>query len=130
MSRAPTRKVAEKQKPAEKPFPLKVNEARGEVGLWIDDVPLVLAAEMERLAAVSSRLQCKSLNDLFLRLSGVEASATWAGIELLAIRGDVIKALKKLQLRHFEACGVAFNAILAHHFDGGEGNGEAVDETA
>ncbi|WP_412063974.1 hypothetical protein [Rhizobium sp. SYY.PMSO] len=114
----------------EKPFPLPVNEARGEVPLWIGDVPLVLAAEMGRLSAVSSRLQCKSLNDLFIRLSGVEASATWAAIELLAVKGNVMKALEKLQLRHFEACGIAFNAILAHHFDGDEGNAEAVDETA
>ncbi|GAJ91039.1 hypothetical protein [Rhizobium rhizogenes] len=113
-----------------KPFPLSVNEARGEAPLWIADVPLVLAAEMSRLAAVSSRLQCKSLNDLFLRLSGVEAAATWAGIELLTVKGDVVKALEALKLQHFTACAVAFSAILAHHFDGDEGNAGAVDEAA
>ncbi|MBB3567222.1 hypothetical protein [Rhizobium sp. BK491] len=114
----------------EKPFPLKVNEARGEAPLWIGKVPLVLAAEMERLVAVSSRLQCKSLNDLYARLSGVEAAATWAGIELLTVRGDWRAALATLKLEHFSACGAAFMTILMHHFDGDEGNGEAVDETA
>ncbi len=130
MSRAPTRKAAEKQKPTEKPFPLKVNEARGEAGLWIDDVPLVLAATMEGLANVSSRLQCKSLNELFLRLSQVEIAAAMAGIELLTIRGDRDAALGKFQLRHFAACGMVFGAILAHHFDGGQGNGDAAGEAA
>ncbi len=118
------------EKPSARPFPLKVNEARGEVPLWIGDVPLVLAAEMERLVAVSSRLQCKSMNDLFIRLSGVEAAATWAGIEFLTIRGDVVKAMGKLKLRHFEACGIAFTVALAHHFDGDEGNGEAAEQAA
>jgi hypothetical protein len=117
--------------PAKQPvYKHAVNEARGEARLVIDDVELVLAATMQGLAAVSSRLQCKSLNDLFLRLSGVEAAATWAGIEMLTIKGDVEKALEKLRLKHFTACAVAFSTILAHHFDGDEGNAEAVDEAA
>jgi hypothetical protein len=115
----------------EKPFPLEVNEARGEVALWIDDVPLVLAAEMGRMAAVSTRLGCKSLNDLFLRLSDVEAAATVAGIELLTVRGKALDAIMKLKLKHFGACKVAFMAVLAHHFDGeDEGNAEAADQAA
>ncbi|NZD50541.1 hypothetical protein [Rhizobium leguminosarum] len=107
-----------------------VNEARGEARLVIDDVELVLAATMGGLSAVSTRLQCKSLNDLFLRLSGVEAAATVAGIELLTIKGNAIEAITKLKLKHFSACAAAFAMILAHHFDGDEGNVEAVDETA
>jgi hypothetical protein len=115
----------------EKPFPLAVNEARGEVGLWVDDVPLVLAAEIGRLSAVSSRLQCKSLNDLFLRLSDVEPAATIAAIELLSIKGKPLDAIEKIKLKHFGACRVAFLALLAHHFDGeDEGNAEAVDQAA
>ena len=85
----------EEKKVAEPVYKYAVNEARGEARLVIDDVELVLAATMQGLASVSTRLQCKSLNDLFLRLSGVEAAATWAGIELLTIKGDVIKALGK-----------------------------------
>ena len=115
----------------EKPFPLEVNEARGEVALWVDDVPLVLAAEMGRLAAVSTRLQCKSLNDLFLRLSDVEVAATIAGLEMLTVKGKPLEAIQKIKLEHFGACRVAFLAVLAHHFDGDEpGNGEAAKMAA
>ncbi|TIX89189.1 hypothetical protein [Rhizobium sp. P44RR-XXIV] len=124
------KKTAVAAKAAAKPFPLPVNEARGEAPLWIGDVPLVLGAEMGRLAAVSSRLQCKSLNDLFLRLSGVEAAATWAAIELLTIEGDVVKALEALKLQHFAACAVAFNLVLSHHFEGDKGNAGAAGEAA
>lgn len=111
-------------------FKYPVNEARGEARLVIDGVELILAAEMARLSAVSSRLQCKSLNDLFLRLSGVEAAATLAGLELLTIKGNVLEAITKLKLKHFPDCAAAFNTILAHHFDGDEGNVGAVEETA
>lgn len=115
----------------EKPFPLAVNDARGEVALWVDDVPLVLAAEMARLSSVSTRLGCKSLNDLFLRLSDVEAAATIAGIELLTVKGKPLEAIEKIKLKHFGACRVAFMAVLAHHFDEeDEGNVEAANQAA
>lgn len=124
--------MAKEEKPAAavKPFPLPVNEARGEVALWVDDVPLVIAAELGRLSALSSRLQCKSLNDLFVRLSDVETAATVAGIELLTVRGEALEAITKLKLKHFGACRIAFLAALSHHFDGDEGNAEAVEKTA
>jgi hypothetical protein len=109
----------------ETPFPLPVNEARGEVPLWVGNVPLVIAAEMGRLSAVSSRLQCKSLNDLFLRLSQVEVAACMAAVELLAVKGDVAAAVGKLNFSHFPACAAAFGEALSHHFDGDEGNVEA-----
>lgn len=114
-------------------FPLAVNEARGETALWVADVPLVLAAEIGRLSAVSTRLQCKSMNDLFLRLSGVEAAATLAAIELLTVKGNALEAITKIKLKHFPACAEAFSAVLSHHFEGDEGdagNAEAVDEAA
>ncbi len=107
-----------------------VNEARGEARLIVDGVELVLAATMGGLSAVSTRLQCKSLNDLFLRLSGVEAAATVAGIELLTIKGNAIEAITKLKLKHFPACAAAFSAVLAHHFEDEEGNVEAADKAA
>lgn len=114
-----------------KPFPLQVNGARGEVALWIGDVPLVIAATMGGLSAVSTRLECKSFQDLFVRLSGVEAAATLAGIELLTIKGDRLAAIDGLRLKHFPACAAAFSAALAHHFDDGdEGNVEAVEKAA
>lgn len=119
-----------KEPVAEKSFPLAVNEARGEAALWVGDVPLVVAATMQGLSAVSSRLQCKSLNDLFLRLSGTEVAATVAAIELLTVKGDALKAINGLKLKHFAACGAAFLSVLTDHFDGDEGNAEAVDETA
>lgn len=103
-------------------YKFAVNEARGEARLMIDDVELVLAAEMGRLAALSSRLQCKSMADLFARLTNVEASAAVVGIELLAVEGDWLKALQKLKLKHFKAVSQAFTDILAHHFEGEAGN--------
>src|SRR4051812_47616994 len=107
-------KKEEKTMVAELPaYKFPVNEARGEARLVIDDVELVLAAEMGRLSAVSSRLQCKSLNDLFYRLSGVEVSATMAAVELLSVKGNVTEALLKLRLKHFAACAAAFEAVLA-----------------
>ncbi len=111
-------------------FKLPVNEARGEARLVIDDVELVIAAEMGRLASLSSRLQCKSLNDLFMRLSDVEVGATVAGIEFLTVRGDALAAIEKLKLIHFTACKAAFLTVLGHHFNGDEGNGEAAAKAA
>ncbi len=114
-----------------KPFPLAVDEARGEISLWVGDVPLVIAAEMARLSALSHRLDCKSLGDLFTRLSDVEVSATIAGIELLTVKGDALEAISKIKLKHFTACKTAFLSVLAHHFDGDdEGNGEAAEKAA
>lgn len=104
-----------------------VNAARGEVSLKIDDVELVLAATMHGLAAVSARLGCKSMTDLFVRLSAVEVSATIAAIELLAVRGDVKSALEKLNLRHFADCANAFEAALTAHLGGDEGNAPAAE---
>lgn len=118
----------------EKVFPLAVNEARGEVPLWVGDVPIVLAAEMGRLAAVSARLQCRSLSELYTKLSGVEVGAVFAGVELLAVRGKVIEALEVLSLKHFGACRIAFIAALAYHMDEDEvedeGNEAAVEKAA
>lgn len=109
---------------------LPVNGARGEVALRIGSVDLVIAAEMERLAAVSTALECKTLSDLFARLSGVEVAATRVAIPLLTVRGDADAAAKALTLKHFKACAEAFNAALAHHFRADEGNEEAAGNGA
>ena len=97
---------------------LEVNGARGEVALTVGGVDLVIAATMSGLAAISTRLECKSLSDLFVRLSGVEAAATMAAVELLTVRGDKVAALAALKLRDFKACSEAFALALAHHFEG------------
>ncbi len=114
----------------EEVYKYPVNEARGEARLVIEGEELVIAAEMGRLAALSSRLQCKSLNDLFVRLSDVEVAATVAGIELLTIKGDALAAINKLQLKHFGDCKSAFLGVLTHHFEDDAGNGGAAQTAA
>ena len=104
-----------------------VNSARGEIALKIDDVNLVVAATMAGLAAVSRALQCKSLVDLWQRLDGVEVEATLAAIEFLTVKGDWAAAIKKIQLKHFKACQIAFKMMIAAHLDV-EGNEAAVEE--
>ncbi|TPM67459.1 hypothetical protein [Mesorhizobium sp. B2-2-1] len=109
---------------------LEVNGARGEVALKVGGVDLVIAATMAGLAAVSTRLDCKSLADLFLRLSGVEVAATHAAIELLTIKGDWVAAQAKMKLKDFKACADAFAVALSHHFSDDEGNGDAAPVVA
>lgn len=92
-----------------------VNGARGEVALRIGTVNLVIAAEIERLAAVSTALNCKSFRDLYQRLLDVEVAATMAGIQHLTIRGDASAALVALKLRHFPACKESFSEALNYH---------------
>ncbi|MER9697664.1 hypothetical protein [Mesorhizobium sp. M0146] len=104
---------------------LEVNGARGEVALTVGGVDLVIAAEMAKLAAISTRLECKSLADLFVRLSGVEIAATMAAIELLTVRGDKLAALAALKIKDFKACADSFALALAHHFDGDPKNDPA-----
>ncbi|KQZ81874.1 hypothetical protein ASD64_08935 [Mesorhizobium sp. Root157] len=109
---------------------LPVNGARGEVALRVGGVDLVIAAEMGRLAAVSTALECKSLSDLFTRLSAVEPAAVMAALPLLTINGDAAKAVGALKLKDFAACATAFNKALAHHFQADEGNVEAAENGA
>lgn len=104
---------------------LEVNGARGEVALTVGGVDLVIAATMKGLAAVSTRLGCQSLSDLFLRLTGTEVAAMMAAISLLTVRGNAEEALEKLSLRDSAACAEAFAAALSHHFAGDSGNGSA-----
>lgn len=106
---------------------LPVNGARGEVPLRIGQVDLVIAATMEGLSAVSTRLECKSMASLFDRLANVEIAAAMAGIDLMTVRGDKKAALAGLKLGHFPAVAGAFAQALSHHF-GDEGNEEAVEE--
>jgi hypothetical protein len=108
----------------------EVNGARGEVALRAGGQDLVIAATMKGLSAISTQLQCKSLSDLFVRLTGTEVAATEAAIVHLTIKGDALAALAKLKLKDFKACSEAFAAALAHHFEEDEGNAEAVEKTA
>lgn len=108
--------------------PLNVNGARGEVPLKIDDVELVIAATMEGLAALSTKLQCQSLADLWGRLSAMEVNAVLAGINTLTVKGDKSAALAVLKIKHFKACQNAFIMALNHQIDGEEGNEDAAEE--
>lgn len=106
---------------------LPVNGARGEVALRVGSVDLVIAATMQGLASVSTRLGCQSLQELFLKLSGTEVAATIAAISLLTIRGDHAKALEEIRLKDYPAIADAFAKALAHHFEDAPGNGAAAE---
>lgn len=107
---------------------LPVNGARGEVALRIGKVDLVIAAEMERLAFVSTALECKSFVDLYQRLLGAEVAATMAAIQHLTVRGDASQAVQELRLTDFTACKNAFTAALMHHVGEDAGKDAAVEE--
>lgn len=109
---------------------LECNGARGEVPLRIEDIDIVIAAEIGKLAAVSTALGCKSMTDLLLRLGGAEPSAVLAGLRFLTVRGDSDKAIEKLKLRHFNECAIAFDKALSHHFEEVSGNGAAAVKAA
>lgn len=110
-------------------MPLPVNAARGEVPLTIGDVDLVIAAELEGLAAVSARTQSRSMSDLFDKIANVEVATAMAAIDLLTVRGDKAAALKALRLGHFPAVAGALAQALSHHFEDDEGNQETAPET-
>lgn len=105
---------------------LQYNSERGEVPLVVGGVELVIAAEMARLAALSTRLGCQSFLELYSKLAGVELSATLAAIELLTVRGDTGAAAKAISIADLPACKDAFIAAMLHHSSGSkQGNGEA-----
>ncbi len=109
---------------------LPVNGARGEVALRGGTVDLVIAAEIGRLAAVSTALECKSFGDLYQRLLGVEVAATIAGVKHLAVRGDGVRAAMELSLSDFPACAAAFSQALSHHLKADEGKADAAGKKA
>lgn len=105
------------------------NSERGEVPLNIGGVDLVIAATMQGLASVSSKLRCQSFSELYQRLIGLEINAVIAGVESLAVKGDVGKAMKELSLRDLSACKIAFLAAMMHHADrASAGNAEAAED--
>lgn len=108
---------------------LPVNGARGEVALRVGGVDLVIAAEINRLAAVSTALECKSFVDLYMRLLGVEVAATLAGVRHLAVKGDANAAVAKFKLSDMPACKEAFAAALQHAL-GDVGKDVATEEGA
>lgn len=106
-----------------------VNGARGEVSLTIGKVELVIAASMEGLAAVSTRVGSQSLAELFAKLSNVEVATAMAAVELMTVRGDAKAALRALKLSHFPAISAALGEALSHHFKDEAGNVEAAETT-
>ncbi|MEN5297524.1 hypothetical protein ABE530_04110 [Brucella sp. TWI559] len=104
---------------------LPVNGARGEVGITIGGADIVIAASMGGLAAVSTELGCKSMHDLYERLTNGEIAAVVSGIRHLTIEGDASSVISALKLKHFSDVSRAFSAALSDHFDGEPGNGQA-----
>lgn len=104
------------------------NSERGEVPLSIGGVDLVIAATMQGLAQVSGKLRCTSFSELYGKLVNVEIAAVIAGVEGLAIKGDVGKAMKALTLSDLPACRDAFLTALAHSAKRSEGNAEAAED--
>ncbi len=107
---------------------LAYNSERGEVPLTIGSVDLVIAAEMGRLAALSTRLGAKSFMDMYTPLANAEINAVLAGVELLTIKGDVGKALKEITLSDLSKCVKAFGKVFTHHADQTK-NDEPASET-
>lgn len=107
---------------------LPCNGERGEVPLTVGGVDLVIAAEMGRLAALSTRLGCNTFVEMYSKLAGAEVNAVMAGVELLAVRGNVAKALKEMQLSDLPKSVDAFMAAFAHHAEKVPGNGLAAKE--
>jgi hypothetical protein len=105
---------------------LAYNAERGEVPLTVGGVELVIAAEMGRLAALSTRLACQGFMELYLKLAKAEINAVVAAVELLSIKGDVGKAIKEMTLADLPACTEAFMKTFTHHADKVSGNAEAV----
>ena len=113
-------------------MPLAHNSERGEVPLAVGGVDLVVAAEMGRMATLSTRLQCQSFAELYLKLVQGELAAIMAGVEVLTIRGDFGKALKAMSLADVKPCREAFAQAMLFHSKDDEpsGNGEAASETS
>lgn len=99
-------------------MPLPANEARGEVAVTVDGVDLVVAAEMEKLAHLSSALGCKTLPDLYQRLAGSELSAMFGVLDTCVVKGDAKAARKAMKLQGAMKLGAAITEALAHHAEG------------
>lgn len=104
------------------------NAERGEIPLTVGGVDLVIAAEIKRLATLSTRLGCQSFADLYSRLANVEVAAAVAAVEILALKGDPDAAVAKMTIADLPACKDAFAAALLHHVGKPEGNAGAAKE--
>ncbi|MGN6146877.1 MAG: hypothetical protein ACTHOP_25185 [Mesorhizobium sp.] len=109
---------------------LPVNGARGEVALRIGNVDLVIAAEMERLSALSTAMGFPALAEFQRRLVELEVSTAVLAVRHLTVLGDADAAIRSMRLSDFAACSSAFVAALNHHFDGKEGKDGAATEAA
>ena len=108
---------------------LAYNSERGEVPLTVGGIDLVVVAEMGRMATLSTRLQCQSFAELYLKLVQGELAAIMAGVEVLSIKGDFGKALKAMSLADVKPCREAFAQAMLFHSKDDPGNGEAASET-
>ncbi len=94
---------------------LPCNAARGEVLVVVDGVPIVLAAETQKLAFLSSELGCTSWKNLIERVSGAELSAMYMVLNLCVVRGDIEAATRAMSLRGaFAVAGAMTKAMVFH----------------
>lgn len=107
---------------------LPCNSERGEAPLVVGGVDLVIAAEIGRLAALSTRLGSQSFMDMYSRLANAEINALIAGVELLTVRGDVAKAVSNMTLADMPNCVEAFMKVFSHHAEKATGNVPAAKE--
>lgn len=104
---------------------LAYNAERGEVPLRVGGTDLVIAAEIKRLATLSTMLKCQSFFELYSKLANVEIAATVAAVEALSVRGDTSAAIAGMTIADLPACKDAFTAALLHHAGKQEGNVDA-----
>lgn len=104
---------------------LAYNAERGEVPLKVGGTDLVIAAEIKRLATLSTALGCQSFFELYSKLANVEVAATIAAVEALTIHGDTSSAIGAMTIADLPACKDAFTAALLHHASKTEGNAES-----
>lgn len=104
---------------------LAYNAERGEVPLKVGGTDLVIAAEIKRLATLSTALGCQSFFELYSKLAGVEIAATVAAVEALTVRGDATAAVNAMTIADLPSCKDAFTAALLYHAGKQEGNADA-----
>lgn len=97
------------------------NAARGEIPVTIGEVDLVLAAELGRVATLASVLGVSDWGALVEKILIGTPAQIRHGIEVLAVRGNVEKAIDRFQDDDLIALQEAVRAVLTAHIPAGGG---------
>lgn len=81
----------------------KVNPLRGQSSVTIDGEEIVLEANFDNMAAFQRAVGVEGLGPLMRLVGGVDARALMAGLECLAVSGDVAKARQAPFMKHMSA---------------------------